>query len=65
MEDSNISIGYLPVTPKQKLPGFFLPIPNKDYRNSRYHFVKNYLLHLKNQSVEEKRYVKNIPRDIR
>ncbi|MBU3979243.1 hypothetical protein KJ980_03120 [Patescibacteria group bacterium] len=37
----------------------------KDYDAARFHFTKNYLLGLKKTQLNEKNYVKNIPRDIR
>jgi hypothetical protein len=37
----------------------------KDYRRSRFYFVKNYLLSLKNWQPDERYYVKNTPRIIR
>lgn len=51
--------------PKKEITNVFLNSPYKDYRISRFYFVKNYLLSLKNNSLNEKHYVKNIPRDIR
>ncbi|MBI2029433.1 hypothetical protein HYT02_03395 [Candidatus Gottesmanbacteria bacterium] len=36
----------------------------KDYRRSRFYFVKNILLDLKNWKPDEKYYVKNTPRVI-
>lgn len=36
----------------------------KDYRRSRFYFVKNVLLNLKNWQPDEKHYVKNTPRVI-
>ena len=51
--------------PKNEIMRTFLTHPYKDYRAPRFYFVKNYLLNLKRKSMNEKRYVKNIPRDIR
>jgi hypothetical protein len=39
--------------------------PFKDYHRSRFYFVKNYLLSLKNWQPNERYYVKNTPRLIR
>lgn len=43
----------------------FTTVPYKDYRKKRFYFVKNILLHLENKDMNERLYVKNIPRDIR
>lgn len=43
----------------------FTCFPYKDYIKPRFNFVKNIILGLKNISMNEARYVKNIPRDIR
>lgn len=37
----------------------------KDYEAARFYLVKNYLLDLKKTQLNEKNYVKNIPRDIK
>lgn len=42
----------------------FVTIPYKDYRTARFYLIKNHLLHIPD-AMEEKRYVKNTPRDIR
>lgn len=42
----------------------FQQFPYKDYRASRFHFVKTILLHIDGDSMDERRYVKNIPRAI-
>ena len=47
---------------RSKIIEIFLNHPYKDYFASRFNFVKNYLLNLKNLSLDEKQYVKNIPR---
>lgn len=49
---------------KNEISDTFTHQPYKDYRPARFHFVKNYLLDLKNQPLDERHYVKNIPRDI-
>ena len=51
--------------PTKTIRNTFLNHPIKDYADSRYHFVKSYLLGLKNQSLNHLRYVKNTPRDLR
>ena len=42
----------------------FTTVPYKDYRAPRFYFIKNYLLQLHAVPLNERRYVKNIPRDI-
>lgn len=49
----------------RELTKIFTSIPYKDYTAARFHFVKNYLLGLKNRNLNERLYVKNTPRDIR
>lgn len=51
--------------PKEEIVEVFINHPYKDYTESRFYFAKNYLLSLKDMSLNEKHYVKNIPRDIR
>lgn len=51
--------------PKHLIKRVFINTPYKDYQASRFYFVKNYLLGLKNQDLDERHYVKNIPRDLR
>ena len=53
------------VYPKEEIIKVFTTFPYKDYTQSRFYFVKNFLLSLRNKSLNEKYYVKNIPRDIR
>ena len=48
--------------PKEDVQRVFSHIPYKDYRASRFHFVKEYLLGLTNHKLDERLYVKNIPR---
>lgn len=43
----------------------FKTVPYKDYRAPRFYFIKNFLLNLQDTPMNERRYVKNIPRDIR
>jgi len=50
---------------KNELTTVFTKKPYKDYESSRFYFIKNYILHLKNLQLNEKLYVKNTPRDIR
>lgn len=47
---------------REDLRRVFTTIPYKDYSPSRFHFVKEYLLGLKHHSLDERLYVKNIPR---
>lgn len=49
---------------KTDIRDIFQQFPYKDYRLSRFHFVKNMLLNLDTQLMDERRYVKNIPRAI-
>ncbi len=42
----------------------FTTMPYKDYDRARFYFVKNFILNLKGTSLNERLYVKNIPRDI-
>lgn len=48
--------------PKREIIKTFTSIPYKDYRAGRFNFVKNYLLDLKNYKLDDRYYVKNIPR---
>lgn len=50
--------------PKQTIIDTFLTHPYKDYRNARFHFVKDILLQLEDYNLDEKIYVKNIPRNL-
>lgn len=43
----------------------FTTVPFKDYRKTRFYFIKNILLHLEDKDMNELLYVKNIPRDIK
>lgn len=49
---------------KKTLLDVFIRQPIKNYSAVRFHFVKNYFLGIKNQPLNKKYYVKNIPRDI-
>lgn len=50
---------------KKDIISTFTKIPFKDYRASRFNLIKNFLLGLRNFNLNEKLYIKNIPRDIR
>lgn len=52
------------VFPKNVIAETFSTQPYKDYRNARFHFVKDTLLQLDNLKLNEKFYVKNTPRDL-
>jgi len=49
----------------QTVNNVFLRHPIKDYSFSRFNLVEKYLLGVKDLSLDPKRYVKNLPRDIR
>lgn len=49
---------------KKNLQNTFINIPYKDYEASRFNFVKNLILDLKNIKLNEQLYVKNTPRII-
>lgn len=53
------------VYPKKEIIKTFTTIPFKDYSASRFLFIKKFVLGLKNDTMNELRYVKNTPRDIR
>src|SRR5437016_4170922 len=50
--------------PKDELKEIFADHPYKDYDAARFNFVKKYLLGLNERDLNEKRYVKNTPRDL-
>lgn len=50
--------------PKKEIIDVFATTPYKNYRESRFQFVKNYVLGLNNSTLNEKLYVKNTPRDL-
>jgi len=50
---------------KKELITVFISCPYKDYFAARFYFVKNYILNLRDFVMNERRYVKNTPRDIR
>lgn len=50
--------------PKEEIKRIFRQLPYKDYRASRFFFVKDYLLGLTSFSPDERLYVKNTPRRI-
>ncbi len=47
---------------KKAIIDVFAHVPYKDYEAARFYFVKNHLLNLKRQLLDEMLYVKNIPR---
>ncbi len=47
---------------KKNIKNVFTHVPYKDYAAARFYFIKNYLLNLKRQLLDEMLYVKNIPR---
>ncbi|MDP1722031.1 MAG: hypothetical protein Q8L37_02370 [Candidatus Gottesmanbacteria bacterium] len=51
--------------PRDSIRHVFATVPYKDYRAPRFYFIKNFLLNLRDTPMNEHRYVKNIPRDIR
>jgi len=51
--------------PKKTILNVFLKHPIKDYRYSRFHFVKNFLLGLKKINLDPNSYVRNLPRNLR
>lgn len=51
--------------PRDVIRHVFATVPYKDYRAPRFYFIKNFLLQLRDTPMNERRYVKNIPRDIR
>lgn len=53
------------IYPFKTLSQVFTTHPYKDYETARFYFVKNYLLNLRDRELNEKLYVKNIPRDLR
>lgn len=53
------------VFPKKEIQKVFISVPYKDYRRSRFYFIKNWVIGLKKKQLNEKLYVKDTPRDIR
>lgn len=51
--------------PRDTVQRVFTTVPYKDYRAPRFYFIKNFLLNLRTVPMNNRRYVKNIPRDIR
>lgn len=49
---------------KKDIIHVFANVPYKDYDAARFYFVKNHLLNLKQQLLDEMLYVKNIPRHL-
>jgi hypothetical protein len=50
--------------PKDHIQRVFCEAPYKDYRPSRFHFVTSALLSLEHRSIDQRNYVKNIPRHL-
>ncbi len=50
---------------KEEIRKIFVSVPYKDYRKSRFYFIKNWVIDLKDKPLNENFYVKNISRDIR
>ena len=50
---------------KAELQDTFVHHPYKDYDAARFHFVKNFLLNLKETRLSKESYVKNTPRNFR
>jgi len=50
---------------RNEISNIFISTPYKDYRKSRFYFIKNHIINLKDKLINENRYVKNTPRDIR
>jgi len=66
-----LSYGTLPMIkwlfqtyPKKTILKVFLKHPIKDYRPSRFHFVKNFLLGLEKINLNPNAYVRNLPRNL-
>jgi len=50
--------------PKNTIDHVFTTTPYKDYRKSRFHFVKNMIVGSTHQTLSDSFYVKNTPRNI-
>lgn len=50
---------------REKLNEVFTKHPYKDYRPARFNFIKNYILSIKNKTLDDQYYVRNTPRNIR
>lgn len=53
------------VYPRDIIEKIFTSIPYKDYRRSRFYFVKDMVIGVAQKKFLESSYVKNIPRNIR
>lgn len=51
------------VYPQSTIEQIFTSVPYKDYRRSRYYFVKDFILGTRQPTLSESAYVKNIPRN--
>ncbi len=51
--------------PEKEIKEVFLHHPYKNYDPARFNFIKNYLLDLKKENLNESSYVQNTHRDIR
>ena len=49
---------------KSEVRAVFVTHPSKSYTDSRFYFIKNFLLNIKNQELNPNRYVQHLPRDI-
>ena len=66
-----LSLGTLPMIKwlfqaysSQTVKDIFINHPIKDYTDSRFYLVKNFLLNLQQHHLNPNRYVKNLPRDL-
>lgn len=50
--------------PRNTIELIFSSTPYKDYRKSRFHFVKNMIIGLNHKTLADSFYVKNTPRNI-
>lgn len=50
--------------PQEIIQTIFKTVPYKEYKAPRFNFIKNYLLELQNISLDTRRYVTNIPRNL-
>ena len=49
---------------KDHIQRVFCDAPYKDYRPARFHFVTSALLSLEHRTIDQRNYVKNIPRHL-
>ncbi len=57
-------IWLLQVYTRDDLRKVFTTVPYKDYDRSRFYFIKNFILNLETVHLDERLYVRNIPRNI-